>query len=81
MSAVGVAVEEVEVVDEPERLDGEHCRDVPVVDLEQVVAVVFLAAVGEVRRSAIDDGVVTVEPADDELVVHLVTQARRREPG
>src|SRR6266540_6613351 len=42
------ALEEEEVVDEPERFDSEHGRNFPVADGQQVVAVALFAAEGEV---------------------------------
>ena len=49
--------------------------DVLVVDGQEIVAVLVLAAEGEIRRSAVDDRVVRVEAADDEFMVNLMTES------
>ena len=72
---IQVILEEIEVIDQAERFDGEDGRHVAVVDGDQVVAVLLLAAERQVRRSAVHDRVGRVEPADDELVVDLVAEA------
>src|ERR1700704_1617499 len=69
------AIEELEVVDQRQRLERKHGRDVAVVDLDQVVAVLLFTTEREIRRSAVDDGIGAVESADDELVVDLVVAA------
>src|SRR5436305_7841624 len=61
-----VAVEELEVIDEGERLDREGRNHLGVVDLEQVVAVVLLASKREVRRAAVDHWILRVESAHHE---------------
>lgn len=61
--------QEVEVVDEAEGFDGEKSGDVRIADRQEVVAVLLLPAERQVRRAAVDDGVVPVEAAHHELVV------------
>src|SRR5258708_7397757 len=47
-STVGIPVEEIKVVHESQALDGEYGSYIAVVYLQQVVAVLFLAAVVEI---------------------------------
>ena len=72
---LGHAVQEIEMVDERQSFDGEHGRYITVTNRDEVVAVYLLPAEGEVGRPAIDNRVLTVEPAHNEFVVHLMTEA------
>lgn len=65
-------VEEVVVIDKQERFDSKRRGYIGVVNLQEIVAVHGLTAGGQVGRSAVDDGIGTVEAADDEFVVYLM---------
>src|ERR1051325_6358914 len=68
------AVEEIEVVHERQRLEREDRRDVWVVNRDQVVAIYLLTRQREVRRATVHHRILAVESANDELVMHLVSE-------
>src|SRR5919204_5661548 len=66
---------EAVMVDQPDRLDRVRRRDDPVVEGNEIVAVLLLAPGGEVRRPRKHDRVRLVEVDDDKLVVDYLSRA------